>query len=691
MLRRGGDVEILLRRRAGITPVAEALFQERHHLGERGIADDEDRRVRRAQPIVVEFGELRRRQPGDDRGIAAAAERHAIGVILAIEQRRQGAQRQPDGLFGFRCDRRQLLPAHAIHLGGRERRMPHDIRHQIERRREIGGQRGQIDARSIHARRGGNIRAQIFLGLGDLHRSIFVSAFIEHAEHERLGAERILRVRCVAGVEIDRHAHHRHAGSLREQHRNAVGKLGMLDGREDEIGDPADRRQLRPIDPAAGCRRGLRACRQRHRGRCASTAGAIAVDRRFLIGAARAGGEREGEHGSRQPFLRRGAHLGRGQRRLGGELLLVEARIVRIDRARRERHRLAAESADRFQALDGGRDAIRLGAAQFGFGRAVLDEIGDHLIELLADQGGIDAGLHHRLDGEFPHALIRLVVGGNADGGLLVADQLVIEPRARQAAEHAGDHFQRRRILVGQPRHRPHPGDGGIRDLVMEGHRHRLGQRRHLGRRRDRLRSARDIAEIFLDQRLGLGRRNVAGEHQHRVVRAVMRSEPVLHDVETGLVEIGHRSDHRVVIRIARGKQRLLDRILQQPAGLIVVTALFVLDHAALDIELLLRDRGQQMPHAIAFKEQRAVERRAGHRLEIIGAIVIGRSVHVGRAHRLHRLEPADVAMLRTAEHQMLEQMREAGAPGGLVLRSDMIPDGHRDDRRLVIGVDDHL
>src|SRR5215217_112818 len=38
----------------------------------------------------------------------------------------------------------------------------------------------------------------------------------------------------------------------------------------------------------------------------------------------------------------------------------------------------------------------------------------------------------------------------------------------------------------------------------------------------------------------------------------------------------------------------------------------------------------------------------------------------------------------------MFEQMREAGLAIGLVLRTDVVPDGHRSDRRLVILVDDH-
>ena len=41
--------------------------------------------------------------------------------------------------------------------------------------------------------------------------------------------------------------------------------------------------------------------------------------------------------------------------------------------------------------------------------------------------------------------------------------------------------------------------------------------------------------------------------------------------------------------------------------------------------------------------------------------------------------------MLRPFEHEVLEQVREAGAAGHLVLRADVIPDVDRDNRAAVI------
>ncbi len=138
------------------------------------------------------------------------------------------------------------------------------------------------------------------------------------------------------------------------------------------------------------------------------------------------------------------------------------------------------------------------------------------------------------------------------------------------------------------------------------------------------------------------------------------------------------------------GEQRGELRIFDQAVGLIVALALLVLDDAALVIEHLLGNGAEQMAHAIAFHEQRHLEPSLRHRLEIIGAIEPGAAVEVGRADLLHRLEEFARRVLGAVEHQMLEQMRETGLAGRLVLRSDIVPDADRDDRRLAVLMHDH-
>jgi hypothetical protein len=77
----------------------------------------------------------------------------------------------------------------------------------------------------------------------------------------------------------------------------------------------------------------------------------------------------------------------------------------------------------------------------------------------------------------------------------------------------------------------------------------RRAMRRHVHR------AALDRAEILLDQRPRFGGVDVAGQHQHRIVGAVIVAEPLLHVGQAGGVEVGHRADRRVVIRVAGREQ----------------------------------------------------------------------------------------------------------------------------------------
>ena len=132
------------------------------------------------------------------------------------------------------------------------------------------------------------------------------------------------------------------------------------------------------------------------------------------------------------------------------------------------------------------------------------------------------------------------------------------------------------------------------------------------------------------------------------------------------------------------------DIIAQQSERLVVALPLFILHHATLVIELGLRHRAEQMPHAIGLKEQRPVKRARRHRLEIVGSVGIGRAILVGRADLRRILEEIIGRILRSVEHQMLEQMGKTGRSGWLMLGTDIVPDRRRHHRCLAIGVDQH-
>ena len=144
-----------------------------------------------------------------------------------------------------------------------------------------------------------------------------------------------------------------------------------------------------------------------------------------------------------------------------------------------------------------------------------------------------------------------------------------------------------------------------------------------------------------------------------------------------------------MVIAMALGEEVFEDLVAQQAEGIVVALALLVLDDAALIIELFLRHRIEQMSHAVALEHQDAIERAGRHGLEVIGAIGAGGAVDVGSAHLLDVFEPVGGGVLGAVEHQMFEQMREAGLARGLVLRADVVPHRHADQRRLAVFMDD--
>jgi hypothetical protein len=189
---------------------------------------------------------------------------------------------------------------------------------------------------------------------------------------------------------------------------------------------------------------------------------------------------------------------------------------------------------------------------------------------------------------------------------------------------------------------------------------------------------------------LGGGQVDVAGQHQHRVVRAVPGAEPGLHVIQRRRVEIVHRADHAVVVRVANRIHRLVELVPGLAVGLVLALALLVLHHAALLVQRGLVDRTDQMAHAVRFHPQRHVQRGGRHVLEIVGAVGIGGAVLVGGTHLLERFEELAVVVFAALEHQVFEQVREAGAAGRFVLAAHVIPDVDRDDRRLAIGMHDH-
>ncbi len=638
----------------------------------------------------MERAEIAGRDLGHDRRIAEAARRHAVRVPRPVERGKKRSRSDRVRVVELGRDARQLLGAQAFDFRCLEGRIAHHVRQQLDRGRKVRRQREHRHRRPVERCGGLDVRAQALVLLGDLDAVPRRRAFGHQAQHQRLRAQGRLRIGRIARIEAHRDDHIRHGAALREDDGNAVRELTALDRRKVERRKRTDIRKLRAIDRRRKAHRRFRVRIEIVRGR---------MRRRLRVDppAERAAVERAlaGLHGQRidrprKPFLRRLLHDGRRERTELGETLFVVVRVVREQLALRQRHRLAAEAADGFHAADASRNRRDQRAAHFVRRRAVAQEFRDHLIQALCDLRGVDAGLHvgRHLENARVHELLQR--RRDRDRDLLLAHQRVVEARTRQTAEDGGRHAKRRRILVVQASHHPAQINARRRDAV--GHLVVLRRLQRRDRRVDCLHcgAARNVAEVLLDQRLGGCRVHVAREHEHGVIRAVVVAEPLSDVVEARRIKVGHRTDRRVVIGVPFREEVLELQILDEAIRLIVALALLVLDDAALVIEFLLRHRAEQMAHAVALEEERAFQRAGRHGLEIVRAVEPRRAVEVRGADLLQRFEIIARCVLRTVEHQMLEQVRKPGFALRFVLRTDAVPDRDGDDRRLTVRVNDH-
>ena len=106
---------------------------------------------------------------------------------------------------------------------------------------------------------------------------------------------------------------------------------------------------------------------------------------------------------------------------------------------------------------------------------------------------------------------------------------------------------------------------------------------------------------------------------------------------------------------------QLGDHFRRPPVRLVVdAQAAFFLHRLALVVDVLLRDR--RRPHAIGLEKQHHVELVRRHLLEVDRVILVGLPVVVAAVVLDEAGELAVGDVLRALEHQVLEQVREAGA-----------------------------
>ena len=182
---------------------------------------------------------------------------------------------------------------------------------------------------------------------------------------------------------------------------------------------------------------------------------------------------------------------------------------------------------------------------------------------------------------------------------------------------------------------------------------------------RDGSADGRQVAEVALRRGEPLLRRDVADQGEHAVVGAVVATEEVVHVLEAGRVEVLHRPDRRVVVGVPGGEHRGVHLDEGRAVGHVVVAlALLLLDHVPLVVEVLLRDRVEQVPVPVGLHPEGQLVGTLGDGLEVVGAVEPGRRVEAAALGH----QPGEVLAAgdvpRPLEHQVLEEVGEAGAPG---------------------------
>ena len=205
---------------------------------------------------------------------------------------------------------------------------------------------------------------------------------------------------------------------------------------------------------------------------------------------------------------------------------------------------------------------------------------------------------------------------------------------------------------------------------------------------RQRARRLRDAAELARDDRQRGRRVELAGDHQHRVVRLVVGAVERAQALDVDALDVRARADDRLAVGVPVVGRRL--HLLPQHEQRVVLAALELVAHDRhLGVERLLADEG--LRHALGLDLDRELEvlRRRGEGLVVVRAVEARRAVHLHAAAA--ELLPQVLDRRRAEEQHVLEQVRHAGLAVVLVARADAVGDRDRRGRLARVGEEDDL
>ncbi len=292
--------------------------------------------------------------------------------------------------------------------------------------------------------------------------------------------------------------------------------------------------------------------------------------------------------------------------------------------------------------------------------------------------------------------LVRLAqeadVPADAGGRAVPLHQPAHQPGGVAVGEDLGQHHIRQ--VAGEVGHRvrhpPGAGQGRQRGERVDVAGAPLGGQVGLGELRPLRRLAlRYVAEVRLHQAGGRSHLEVAGDGEHGVAGRVVLLEEVLSLGHRGALQVdeGAVPVVRVGERVEHHRRQLQPR---EPAVRPVqhVDPDLLLDHVDLVAQVLLGEAGTA--HPVGLQEQRPLQGVGRQRLEVVGVVQVGGAVE-RPAGALHVAEVGQLLQVRRAlEHQVLEEVGEAGPPLRLGADAHVVDDRHAHHRGGRVGREHH-